>query len=135
MKSRNPSLYIASMFLTVFGLFIFSAAFFIVQSISLNSYAYCSSSIFFSNTCYNKDYRWIHYVFIAFGVILVLSSVVYEIVLSTFYTYGRTRTTFVAPPSAPVYYNNQPVAINPQYQYSNPNQNNIYPNTNNFNYQ
>ncbi len=129
MKSRNPSMYIASMFLTVFGLFIFSAAFFIVQSISLSSYANCGSSIFFSNTCYNKDYQWIHYVFIAFGVILVVSSIIYEIVLSTFYAYGnRSRTTILNQPTAPVYYNNQSTNINPQYQYSNPNQNNMYSN-------
>ncbi len=121
------------MFLTVFGLFIFSAAFFIIQSISLSSYANCGSSIFFSNTCYNKDYRWIHYVFIAFGVVLVVSSIIYEIVLSTFYAYGnRSATSIVTQPTAPVYYNNQPMSVNPQLQYSNPNQTNLYPN--NFSY-
>jgi hypothetical protein len=126
-------MYIASMFLTVFGLFIFSAAFFIIQSISLSSYANCGSSIFFSNTCYNKDYRWIHYVFIAFGVVLVVSSIIYEIVLSTFYAYGnRSATSIVTQPTAPVYYNNQPMSVNPQLQYSNPNQTNLYPN--NFSY-
>ena len=82
-KKRSLTLYRNSLGITGFSIFIFFVAFIIIQAVSLFRFTGCS---YFSDFFDCDDYlKWIHYVLIALGVILIVISFAYIAYMCQFY--------------------------------------------------